>query len=79
VTGYHNDTIPVTEGEDTPSDTEFAALREILPNNIGEGTTQGSEVVILLNALEHIQELKWHNQRLRQENIALGLVRIIYA
>ena len=78
-TGYHDDTSLVTEGEGTPSDAEFAALREMLPNDIGEGTTQGSSVVILSNALEYIQDLQWCIQRLRQENIALGLVRIIYA
>ncbi|KAF4624319.1 hypothetical protein G7Y89_g13853 [Cudoniella acicularis] len=70
-TGYHDDTVLVTEGEDTPSDAEFAALREMLPNDIGEGTTQGSEVVILSNALEYIQDLEWRNQRLRQENVQL--------
>jgi len=35
-------------------------------------------VVILSNALEYIQDHEWRNQRLRQENIALGLVRIVY-
>jgi hypothetical protein len=59
--GGHDDTVLVTEGEDMPLDTEFAALRDMLPNDMGEGTTQGSEVVILSNALEWIQDLERRN------------------
>jgi hypothetical protein len=33
--------ILITEDEDTPSDVEFAALRDMLPNDVREGTTQG--------------------------------------
>ena len=47
-TGYHDDAVPTTDGEDTttdgedmPSDAEFAALRDILPIDTGEGPTQG--------------------------------------
>jgi hypothetical protein len=99
-TGRHDDTVPITEGEDTPSDAEFAALGDMLPNNIGESTTQGfpdggeansivpagvtsacfsNKEVILSNALRYIQYLEDRNQRLRQENTALGLMRIVYA
>lgn len=99
-TGCHDDTILITQDEDTPSDAEFAALRDMLPNDVGEGTTQGfpdggeansivpedvtsvhfsNKVVILSNALRYIQYLEGPNQRLRQENTALGLTRIIYA
>jgi hypothetical protein len=31
----------ITQDEDTPSDAEFAALRDMLLNDVGEGTTQG--------------------------------------
>lgn len=40
-TGRHDDTILITESEDTLLDTEFAALRDTLPSNtVWEGTTQ---------------------------------------
>ena len=63
----------------------------MLPNDIGEGTTQGlladgeadsivpNKVVILSNGLRYIQYLEGRNQRLHQENIAFGLARIMYA
>jgi hypothetical protein len=40
-TRYHDDTVLISEDEDMPSEAEFAALRDTLPNDIGEGTTQG--------------------------------------
>jgi hypothetical protein len=97
---YYDDIVLITEDEDTPSEAEFAALRDMLPNDVREGTTQGfldggeansivpedatsgyfsNKVVILSNALRYIQYLEGRNQRLPQENIALGLTRIIYA
>jgi hypothetical protein len=36
-------------------------------------------VVILSNALRYVRDLEGGNQCLRQENTALGLMRIIYA
>jgi hypothetical protein len=63
--GYHDDTVLITEGEDTPPDAEFAELRDMLPNDIGEGATQGlpadgeadsivpNKVVILSNTLRY--------------------------
>jgi len=39
--GCYNDIVLIMEDEETPSDAEFAALRDMLPNDIGEGTTQG--------------------------------------
>jgi hypothetical protein len=99
-TGYHDDAVPTTDGEDMPSDAEFAALRDILPNDTGEGTMRGSpyggeadsivpedatsvylsdQEVILANALRYMQDLEGRNQRLRQENMTLGLMRIVYA
>ena len=38
-----------------------------------------NKVVILSNTLRYIRYLEGRNQRLRQENTALGLMRIIYA
>src|SRR5450432_3324211 len=95
-TGYQDDTVLIAEGEDTPSDAEFAALGDMLPNDVREGTTQGfpdsreadsivpenatpahlsNEVAMLSNALRYTQYLEGRNQRLRQENTALGLIR----
>jgi len=97
-TGCHDDTVLITENEDTSSDAEFATLRNMLPNDVGEGTAQGSpdggegnsivpedatsayssnKVVILSDTLRYIQYLEGRNQRLRQENTTLGLMRII--
>ncbi|KAH6664293.1 hypothetical protein B0J14DRAFT_569956 [Halenospora varia] len=98
-TGCQDDTVLTTEDEDTPSDAEFATLRDMLPNDVGEGTTQGypdgegdsivpedatcayfsKKVVILSDTLRFMQYLEGRNKRLRQENTALGLIRIIYA
>lgn len=96
----HDNTVLITEDEDTPSDAEFAALRDMLPNEVGEGTTQGfldgreadsrvpedaisvyfsNRAVVLSNALRYIQYLEGRNERLRQENTALGLTKIAYA
>jgi hypothetical protein len=40
--GCHYDTVLISEDAGMPSDVEFAALRDMLPNNVGEGTPQGS-------------------------------------
>ncbi|KAH7374085.1 hypothetical protein BKA64DRAFT_257507 [Cadophora sp. MPI-SDFR-AT-0126] len=40
-TGNHGDVIPTADSQDMPSDAEFAALRELLPNDTGEGTMRG--------------------------------------
>src|SRR3954447_10533469 len=98
-TECYDDAVLITEDEDMPSDAEFAALRNMLRNDVGEGTAQGSpdggegnsiapqdatsvyssnKVVILSDTLRYIQYLEGRNRRLRQENTALGLMRIIY-
>ena len=40
-TGNHDGAISTADSEDMPSDTEFAALRDLLPNDTGEGTMRG--------------------------------------
>ena len=40
-TGNHDGAISTADSEDMPSDAEFAALRDLLPNDTGEGTMRG--------------------------------------
>lgn len=40
-TGNHDGAISTADSEDMPSDAEFAALRDLLPNDAGEGTMRG--------------------------------------
>jgi hypothetical protein len=39
--GCHDDVVLITEDEDMPLDAEFAALRDMLLNEVGEGTVRG--------------------------------------
>ena len=40
-TGNHDDAISTADSEDMPSDAEFAALRDLLPNDTGERYMRG--------------------------------------